>query len=277
MACRHAAWHRQSVDAAQLHRHRAPAHHPRAGAHPAAQAHPGARAPAAAHEVGRAQQPGTGVVAANGAVHPLGAPPGAGTGPPRRAGATQRREAGAAATRAAPPAALADRRTGPPAARRAGGDRLYAVYSVAIATGLRRGEVLGLRWTDVDLDARTLHVRASLQRLNGQLGLVEPKTKLSQRPVPLPEVCVAALHEHHARQAQDREQALVWLDEWGLVFTTKHGTPIEPRNLLRHFQATCQRIGLPRLRFHDYADLRIMPTERLKSLARGKHGALMSA
>lgn len=130
-------------------------------------------------------------------------------------------------------------------------DRLYAVYAVAIATGLRRGEVLGLRWTDVDLDARTVHVRASLQRVDGQLVLVDPKTKMSQRPVPLPEVCVAALREHQARQAQDREQALVWLDEWGLVFTTKHGTPIEPRNLLRHFQATCERIGLPRMRFHE--------------------------
>ncbi|MGH8055604.1 MAG: tyrosine-type recombinase/integrase, partial [Stenotrophomonas sp.] len=79
-------------------------------------------------------------------------------------------------------------------------DRLYAVYAVAVAAGLRRGEVLGLRWADVDLDARTLRVRGSLQRVNGQLVLVEPKTKLSQRPVPLPEVCVAALREHRARQ-----------------------------------------------------------------------------
>lgn len=81
--------------------------------------------------------------------------------------------------------------------------------------------------------------------------LVEPKTTRSQRPVPLPEVCVAALRQHHARQTRDREQALVWLDEWDLVFTTKHGTPLEPRNLLRHFQATCQRIGLPCMRFHE--------------------------
>ncbi|MGH8884120.1 MAG: tyrosine-type recombinase/integrase [Egibacteraceae bacterium] len=69
--------------------------------------------------------------------------------------------------------------------------------------------------------------------------------------MPLPRLCADALREHRERQEQERAQAVVWFDEWDLVFTTKHGTPIEPRNLLRHFQAVCARLGLPKLRFHD--------------------------
>lgn len=130
-------------------------------------------------------------------------------------------------------------------------DRLYAVYAVAVAVGLRRGEVLGLRWQDVDLNEGTLHVRRSLQRLNGTLILAETKTDKSYRRVPLPRVCIASLKEHRERQQKERAEAEVWLDEWDLVFTTKHGTPIEPRNLLRHFQNLCEKLGLPRLRFHD--------------------------
>ncbi|MGH8931503.1 MAG: tyrosine-type recombinase/integrase [Egibacteraceae bacterium] len=62
---------------------------------------------------------------------------------------------------------------------------------------------------------------------------------------------IKAALQQDGRQGVHREQALLWLDEWGLVFTTKHGTPIEAHNLLRHFQAMCERIGLPRMRFHE--------------------------
>jgi len=64
-------------------------------------------------------------------------------------------------------------------------------------------------------------------------------------------VCIEALREHQRRQQKERSEALVWLDEWDLVFTTGVGTPIEPRNLLRHFQQVCVRAGLPRFQFHD--------------------------
>ncbi len=130
-------------------------------------------------------------------------------------------------------------------------DRPYPIYALALGLGLRRGELLGLRWVDVDLEAGTIVVRRSLQRLNGRLQLVEPKTKRSYRQVPLPHVCVEALQEQCERQQQEREESPVWLDDWGLAFTAKHGTPIEPRNLLRHFYGACERLGLPRLRFHD--------------------------
>jgi integrase len=96
-----------------------------------------------------------------------------------------------------------------------------------------------------------LYVRRSLQRLNGRLVLGDTKTDKSYRRVPLPQVCIESLREHRERQEKERVEAVVWLDEWGLVFTTKHGTPIEPRNLLRHFQGVCEKLGLPKLRFHD--------------------------
>lgn len=129
-------------------------------------------------------------------------------------------------------------------------DRLYALYAVALALGLRRGEALALRWRDIDLEKRTLRVRGSLQRVNGRLQITEPKTARSRRLIPLPDICVDALVEHRERQASDREHATIWIES-DLVFTTSIGTPIEPRNLVRHFQTLCRRAGLPQIRFHD--------------------------
>jgi integrase len=70
------------------------------------------------------------------------------------------------------------------------GERLEAFYVLALATGLRRGELLGLRWEDVDLESRQLHVRRALQRVDGSLTFVEPKTVTSQRVLILPKLAV---------------------------------------------------------------------------------------
>ena len=75
---------------------------------------------------------------------------------------------------------------------------------MALAVGLRQGEALGLHWKDVDLDAGTLRVRHSLQRLNGKLTLVPPKTEKSKRTINLPPVAVAALRSHKVRQIEER-------------------------------------------------------------------------
>jgi integrase len=83
-------------------------------------------------------------------------------------------------------------------------DRLHAVYVLALAAGLRRGELLGLRWTDVDLDGGELHVRQAVQRVGGELRFTEPKTRHSRRTIPLPALAVDALQQHNARQAADR-------------------------------------------------------------------------
>ncbi|MGW0865637.1 site-specific integrase [Streptomyces sp. NPDC002611] len=129
-------------------------------------------------------------------------------------------------------------------------NRLWAAYELAVRIGLRRGELLGLRWSDVDLHEGVLTVRQALQRVGGELLIVAPKTQRSARRVALPSECVTALR---AQQLADREAAG---SNWkrtaqGLVFTTKNGTPIEPRNRNRSFEALCVRAGVRRVRFHD--------------------------
>ncbi len=131
------------------------------------------------------------------------------------------------------------------------GDRLQAVYVLAVSGGLRRGELLGLRWVDVDLDGAELHVRQAVQRVGGELRFTEPKTRHSRRTIPLPALAVDALWEHRARQAAERLAAgLAWQDS-GLVFTTGTGTAIEPRNLNRHWYALRKRADLAPVRLHD--------------------------
>ena len=129
------------------------------------------------------------------------------------------------------------------------GDRLEALYSVAV--GLRQGEALGLGWSDVDLDRGLLFVRGSLQRLDGKLRIVEPKSRHSTIAINLPEVCRVALREHRVRQLEERLVAgSRWIDS-GLVFTTSIGSPLEGTNVTRYFQTILERAGLPRIRFHD--------------------------
>lgn len=130
-------------------------------------------------------------------------------------------------------------------------DRLGALYSVALALGLRQGEALGLSWEDVDFESRRLHIRHGLQRIAGELRLVEPKTRQSRRTIALPLVVIDALQHHKARQSQDRLLAGTRWHETGLVFTSTIGTPIEVGNLRRSFWRLLDKAGLPRMRFHD--------------------------
>lgn len=130
-------------------------------------------------------------------------------------------------------------------------DRLYALYVLALLLGLRRGELLGLRWCDVDLDSGKLEVVQALQRVGGELRFVRPKTDDSERTVPLPGVCVTALRKHRQQQSSE---ARVAGEEWhdsGLVFTTKIGTPVEPDNLRRSWSPLRKSLGLDGTRFHD--------------------------
>lgn len=131
------------------------------------------------------------------------------------------------------------------------GDRLEALYTVALAIGLRQGEALGLRWQDVNLDAGTLSVCVALQRVDGTLQLVELKTERSRRSLVLPEVAITALRLHYARQLEER---LVTADAWqdhGLVFATMQGKPLIARNVFRSYQRLLTRAGLPHKRFYD--------------------------
>ena len=131
------------------------------------------------------------------------------------------------------------------------GDRLESVFIVALSTGLRRGEVLGLRWQDVDLEGRVLFVRQALQRVDRVLKMVPPKTHRSSRPIPLPQFAVTAFSQQKVRQANDRRLVGQAWEDRGLVFTTEIGTPLEPRNVNRRFYAARSAAGLEWVRLHD--------------------------
>lgn len=124
--------------------------------------------------------------------------------------------------------------------------RLYALYVLLAMVGLRRGEVLALRWEDVDFTAGVLRVERQVQRIHGLPGLVvgPPKSKSSRREVSLPTYCLTVLREHRERQMQERQEAGADWQDLGLVFPTARGTYIEPRNLNRHLSALCERAGL---------------------------------
>lgn len=137
---------------------------------------------------------------------------------------------------------------------------LCALYVLALCLGLRRSELLGLRWTDLDLEAGTLEVIHALQRVSGKLRFVQPKTEDSARTVPLPEICVEALKAHRERQKTDRANAWPNWKENDLVFPSRIGTPLEPDNLRRSWGRIRRRAGLDAVRFHDIRHtLRVAP------------------
>ncbi|MFD9634341.1 tyrosine-type recombinase/integrase [Streptomyces violascens] len=129
-------------------------------------------------------------------------------------------------------------------------DPLYAAFVLAIAMGLRRGEIVGLRWSDVDLDNRVLYVRNQTQRRRGVLYDDDPKS-CRRRAVPLPALCIAPLRWHRMRQAAARTRAGERWQESGYVFTTRHGRQVEPRNVYRSFTRVAQDAGLRVIRLHD--------------------------
>ena len=135
------------------------------------------------------------------------------------------------------------------------GERFEALYTAALAVGLRMGEALGLRWQDVDLDRRTLTVNRILERIGrGQgstLQLVEPKTSRSRRTVNLAEAAVRALKAHRVRQFEERLSAGSRWQERGLVFPNTLGKPLEPHELHNGFKALLSKASLPDIRFHD--------------------------
>ncbi|MGJ6962781.1 tyrosine-type recombinase/integrase [Streptosporangium sp. G11] len=130
-------------------------------------------------------------------------------------------------------------------------DRLEAFWVCALTLGLRRGELLGLRWDDVDFANGLLAVRQTLQRADGSLQFVDPKTDRSRRVVPAPEPTLAVLRKHKRAQAAEQLAAGKRWQNLGLIFPSTIGTPIEPGNLSTRWRATRKRAGLDWLRLHD--------------------------
>lgn len=129
-------------------------------------------------------------------------------------------------------------------------DPLYPAFVLAVALGLRRGEILGLQWRDVDLDRRTLTVRTTLNRGGKELYLDTTKNRRA-RVIPIPLMCVAPLRWQRLRQAASRDAIGTDWHDSDHVFTTRSGRPIEPRNLYRSFLRIAASAGLPQVRLHD--------------------------
>lgn len=135
------------------------------------------------------------------------------------------------------------------------GDRLEALYAVALGTGMRISEALGLRWSDVDMDTGWVEVVRQLKRVEGRWLLVEKtKTEAGERTFFVPEFGLESLRAHRVRQVE--EQLLAggrWAGaDWpDLIFRTAIGTPLDRRYVWRHFQELLGRAGLESLRVHD--------------------------
>jgi integrase len=132
------------------------------------------------------------------------------------------------------------------------GGKLEALYILALSTGLRRGEALGLKWDDVDLDLGTISIKRSLQRTSTRGVVFEPpKTALSRRTIKIGANVKTALKTHRTRQLEARLAAGMRWQDTGSVFTTSIGTPLDPRALTIDFRRTLAKAGLPLIRFHD--------------------------
>lgn len=132
------------------------------------------------------------------------------------------------------------------------GHRLHALFELALHTGLRKGELLGLRWEDLDLTGGTASIRRTLQRTNsGGLIALPTKTQSSERRIALPTPCLHSLEQHLTRQRQEQEAAGELWQGSGYVFTRPNRAPIEGATLTRHFNTLLHRAKLRRIRFHD--------------------------
>jgi integrase len=131
------------------------------------------------------------------------------------------------------------------------GHWLGPVVAVTVGLGLRQGEVLGLRWKDVDLDRGVIYITGALQRVHGSLARVEPKTRQSRRALRLSHELVSVLQARRSSQAEERQLAGPDWQESGYVFTTRRGTPRDGRNVTRQFQAIVADANLGHRRFHD--------------------------
>jgi len=142
------------------------------------------------------------------------------------------------------------------------GHPMSALFLTAVGTGMRQGELLALRWQDVDLGAGEARVSATLDRVTRERA--EPKTARSRRVVPLPRTVVDALRAH--RDAQ----RVVSLD--GYVFAQDHGAPLDPSRVLRAFHAALAAAGLPSQPFHHlrhaYATLQLEAGEELANVSK---------
>lgn len=143
---------------------------------------------------------------------------------------------------------------------------LRALWLLAVHTGMRRGELLALRWQDVDLDRASLAVRRTLTRGTGALTFGEPKSMAGRRSLALPTVCVDALRSHRIRQLERRLEFDGDWQDTDLIFERGDGSLLHPNTLLHAFERLIVAAGVPRIRFHD-----LRHTAATLMLANGEH------
>lgn len=133
----------------------------------------------------------------------------------------------------------------------AAGTRYEVLYHTALLLGLRQGELLGLRWQDLDTATNMLRITQALSTIGGRSTMAEPKTKSSRREVPVSTRLAALFRRQRAQQREEQFRAGAAWEEHGLIFTTQSGRPVGPRNLVRDFKQRLKEAALPDFRFHD--------------------------
>ena len=154
----------------------------------------------------------------------------------------------------------------------AASNRLHAAFVLLTMTGMRRGEVLGVRWRDLDLDARKMSIRQTLTVVDGTLTIGSPKTSKSKRNIELNGTTVTALRQHRRRQREDQiAMGSDWSNEGDLVFTDEVGLPVRPEWFSKEFGRVSTAAGVPRIRLHD-----VRHTYATIALKRGVHPKVVS-
>lgn len=127
----------------------------------------------------------------------------------------------------------------------------YSLYLAAVTTGMRQGELLGLRWRDIDIDKGIIIVRQQLARSWGEPEFGPVKTDSGRRVVAMPESLITALKDHRQMQQRERELYGAEYKDYDLVWAVLGGGPISSRNLNRQFKTLLKKANLPDIRFHD--------------------------
>lgn len=152
------------------------------------------------------------------------------------------------------------------------GTRYEALYWLACSTGMRIGEMLGLKWSDVDLDAHTLQIRRQWQAVNGKHQYTPPKTKKSEGLIYLPPVCIPILKVYRARQREERIATGPKWKDMDAVFTNTVGTPMYRDRINRHLRTILPKLGIHKhitihcLR-HTYATMLFAENTDLKTVS----------
>jgi integrase len=146
----------------------------------------------------------------------------------------------------------------------------YIAFLLAITTGMRQGEILGLRWKDVDLDGGVLYVKQTLSH-DGKTFKAGAKSKAGNRTIGIDDYTISALKQHRKIIAQNQLKYGISFQKNDLVICTPKGTPVNPRNLLRAFYNLMDNNHIPKIRFHDlrhtHSSLMLKQGENIKLIS----------